>query len=390
MMRVDFFPDDSEIVVEVDGYIFKNWKTVKISRSMGNVIGSAQLTLAVADDIPELELLSESAEVIIYADSPDQRYEGQHLMVGYIMGVSDSIGNSGRTISIDVKDKTIDLVQCSAIVPSSSWSNSTLERIAKDICKPFDIFVTGTAVDFKAFSVAEYGPRPTELYEKPFNSFTINSGETAFATIERACRARGVIALTDNWGNLVLDTARIDYPRAATLEVGRNVYGVSKNKTWDSLYHEYTCYGQVPSGGKGWGPDNTTANASARDDNIYRYRPLNFQIESNAKKDVLQTRANWEAQVRNGRSQNYTATVPGWFDNLGSESSARLPFSLNTNVNLVVDRWNLDERLMITGLSFDLTEGGRSTTLSLSDPSTYASDPGSVVQEKKKKKKKKT
>ena len=76
------------------------------------------------------------------------------------------------------RDRTGDLVDCSAATMPGEWQNELLDRIVQSLIDPFGISVT---VD-------------TDIGE-PFRKFRIDEGETVFEAIDRACRYSGRAAV---------------------------------------------------------------------------------------------------------------------------------------------------------------------------------------------------
>jgi prophage tail gpP-like protein len=388
-MYEEFFPNNSDVIVTIDGSVFREWTSLEITRSMDSLVGTASLNIAVGDNNREntfdivdgasfqVSVISEDS----FKTDPLAPFDGTAqfsqkaeapMMTGWVVGVSDNITEGGWTMSVAAADKTIDLTQCSVDVPRYEWRNATLYKIAQDLCKPFDIFVTGTAAQ----------------HSQPFKEFVARPDETPAAILSRAAKARGVMLLSDQFGNLLLENAQWDQSPGVHFTYGVNLYSVSRTRSDNYKFSDYTCYGQVSGKGQKWGKGTTTLNAKAKDLNVKRYRPKVFQIESNVSKAVVQDRVNWEAQVRNGQSASFTVSVPGWFTKLERQASVYRPFQINSIATLAVDKWKSLDNYMISEVTFSDTNSGRKSSVVLVDRRTYKPSPGSVVDIKKKKKKK--
>jgi len=354
----------NQILLGVKGLNYSGWNKISVTRTMESLTGSFSIDL-VGGENSNTNLIKKGDPCKIYIKD-DIEIEIQ-VMNGYIDEVRRSRTSSNTSLSISGRDKTLDLVDCSAIFkPSNTWLKKKLPDIAKDLCRPFGIKLIDES-------------KPSE----PFKKITIQSGESPFALIERICRQVGVLPITNTYGQLLLTYAREinDLPVIDLID-GVNILDIEEIDSLKNQFSEYTVKGQNSGSGLMWQKSDTTSfKGIARDLNVKRYRPLVIMAESKSNKKLVQERASWEAQVRAGRSRVHNITVRNWFQRPGTDTKTARLWSPNTLVNLKSNPWGLNEKRLITSVSYSLdTTGGRVTQLTLKHPNTYKISPSNEVQ----------
>jgi prophage tail gpP-like protein len=196
--------------------------------------------------------------------------------------------------SVYGRDAVGDLIDCSAALRPGRWENRTLTQIAADICRPFGIAVTATA---------DVGP--------VFAAFAVQPGESAFEAIERACRFRGVLPISDGRGGLVLAEPSTERLSVALVQ-GENILAASAALSFRDRFSAYTALGQAAGMDESTPEQNASPAGRATDPGVTRYRPLIVIAEESADAAGLARRAVWEAAVRRGRSSRAVITVQGW------------------------------------------------------------------------------
>ena len=182
--------------------------------------------------------------------------ENETVIQGYVDAVTVDYDSGSHTIAVRGRDATGDLVDCSAATEPGEWHNERLEAIAAALCEPFGIRVT---------QVVDTG--------EPFARFRIEEGESVFEAIERACRFRAVLPLSDGQGGLILGGPS----RSRTtvrLERGLNILSASGTSSWLGRFRDYTLLGQQAGGLDGFTAEEIAhVEATARDPGVNRHRP---------------------------------------------------------------------------------------------------------------------
>jgi prophage tail gpP-like protein len=269
------------------------------------------------------------------------------VITGYVDDVSPTYSSNSHTLNISGRDKTGDLVDCSAIHKSGEWHNATLEKIAKDVCAPFGI---------KVVVATKVG--------KPFARFAIYHAESCFECLERAARMRGCLLMSDGAGNLVITRAASN--RIATpLVLGQNVESGTGRFSMRDRHSQYIVKGQVESDPWDTGSTKHTAQkASVADSQVPRYRPL-IVIAEQGDGSTYKDRAIWERNVRFGRAERATYTVTGWTHPGG----LWLP---NRMVPVKDSYLGINEELLITNVTMTLDESGSKTEIELCRKEAFA------------------
>ena len=359
---------DTSILLECNDSIFSGWETVTFSHSLDDLSRSFYLEINDESGGFDSDITEESECVLSAVDKegslPIDRYLSDRieLFSGIGFDTDTSVEPTGYGFSASGNGKLIDLVECSAIIKSSSWIKAKVSKIISDVCRPF-----GTKIDFSGL-----------LNDRTIETFSFNQGDTAFSIIERLCRFSGVIPFEESDGTLSFITAG-DFTKKAEvpLEVGKNIIRVGRSSSIRDRRSEILGKSVTSGKGKRWDKKTLQIAATATDSGVTRYRPMVMVAESKEDKAALQKRVNWEAQIRAGRSREYTVEVADIF-----QRNAGKPVGLwevGMLVDLIVEKWNLSEKLLISGLDFNMSNSGRRTTLTLRNPNTYQPDPGADV-----------
>lgn len=352
----------SEISIEIDGVTYEGWDNLNVNRNINSICGDFQFTMAdfVFDD---MEPIIAGQNVVVKISAGVAGILETKLITGYIDRVSRRKAGNSTELSFSGRDKTSDLVDCSAIHKSNTWKRKGVLEIAQDICSPFGIDVEWD----------------TDATGQVVDDFTIQNGETSFAAIERLCRAFGILPTTDPDGKLLL-TAIGEEKADQRLEVGKNIKELLTEEDYSGRYSQYICRGQPRGNGSTWTKDNIQLLGEAIDAGIDRYRPLVLIAEKKMTATEIAKRAAWEAQVRAGRAIKSDVTVRGWYQDPENEEGSR-PWEIGEIVELIDESWKINAELVISSVSFSLAEGaGRITTLELSPPEIFKADPGETIE----------
>lgn len=337
------------IEIRTGGQFHGGWKSARIPFGLEQIANS--FDLAVTDkwpgqDAQRLIRLGESCQVLI---------DGDTVITGWVEDVIPEISDQDHSYQVSGRDATGDLVDCSAIHRSGQWANVGLAAIARDICKPFGIAVNVAA------GVSLGGA---------FATWSIQEGETAYECIERACRMRAVMPVSDGQGGLLLTRAADGEPVASLIE-GDNLKYARGDYSRKERFSEYIIKGQSRSSDDDLSFDDepsaprSQVMAKAIDPVITRYRPLIVLAEEMGPHSTYKDRAEWERNVRRGRSKRVTVRVTGWRNATGDLWRA------NTIVHLTSPSLSTDADLLVAGGSYILDDQGEITELKLVSPSAF-------------------
>jgi len=337
---------------------YSGWTTMRVTRSLEQLAHSFRLEMT--DRWSDQHALVP----VRRGDSCTIIHQGQRtetVIKGWIDENTLDYDANARSLGISGRSLTGDLVDCAAVHKGGSWVRVGLLRIAKDLCAPFNIDVRNS----------------TDL-GSPFSVFKLSDGETAFHALERACRMRGVTMVSDGDGALVFQrTGQINV--TTVIERGVNILKCRKVDSHADRFSQYTVKTQAAAGGTGGDTFFGAALAqkrAAHDPRISRYRPTIITAETEQTGTELQKRADWERNVRAGRSCRLTYTIPGW------EHSNGL-WTPNTIVHVKDPDADVDDDLLVVTVNYERSEQGTTTTLELTQPAAYTVEP---LQPKKQRK----
>lgn len=275
-----------DVRLMVDGSLYGGWREISIRRSMEYLCAAFDLTLT------DRWAGTSTARPIRPGAACTVLVNGTPIIAGYVDDANPRYTDRRHGITVSGRDLTGDLLDCSA--PSTQFSGRTLAQVATALCKPYGIAVQARTDVGAAFT-----------------TFKNNEGDTVYETLEQAARIRAVLLLSDGLGNLILDRAGTD--RLSTvLATGRNILECEARYTHRDRYSRYTVKGQTAGTDDWYGEDAAQPMATASDPAITRYRPLTVLAEDPVDKAAAAKRAEWERNVRYGRSRRLNYTVPGW------------------------------------------------------------------------------
>ncbi len=332
----------SELALEVGGLVYEGWTGGSVTRSLETISGTFGIRLS------EKSPGTASPRAVKPGDACAAFLDGDRVIAGFIDSVRVTYDTESHEIEIAGRDATGDLVDCSAASEPGEWHDETLERIVAALCRPFGVSVRSDASAGDAAGT-------------PFRRFRIEEGETVFEAIDRGCRMRGVLPLSDGAGGIVL--GRPSRTRAGVrLEHRVNILRASGDASWLQRHSAYTLLGQQP--GSDWITPGDAAHvfATAEDAGVTRYRPLTVIAEQALDAAEAAERIEWEAVVRAARSRRATVAVRGWRETPEADSPLWSPGRLVR----IVDPWlGLDREMLVSRTVQGIGEEGTVTELEL-------------------------
>lgn len=325
----------------VDGVIYSHWNTIDIVKDIEAVSGAYNITL---DAVSVFRFVDGKAVRIEIAKKP--------VITGYIESVVFT-GEPGKyEIALSGRDKTGDIIDCSAVTTTSEFLNISFKSLAEKLCSPFGIKVTSK----------------TEKAKKKLSKVSLQHG-SVFEELERESRKVGVFLFPDPNGDLVIDEIGSE-TLTTRLTMPGNVIKIGSSIDTSQRFSEYRVKGQQGSTGTLTPKQQTQVSAKAKDENIERYRPLIIVAESGMGSAQAKERVEWEAAVRAGRSEELKVFINGWTD----EGAAL--WTVNKIVSVKIDDIQFEDKMLIKRVAFRYNEtDGQSTELTLSYPEAYIAKP---------------
>lgn len=330
----------NNVSLTVNGSKYSGWKSNNINLGIEQLAGTFEL--AVTEKWPG----NPEARKIRPGEACTVDIDGQVVITGYVDDVMPSIDASSHNVTIKGRDKTGDLVDCSAIHKTGQWSNKKLDVIASDLCEPFGIKVIVNTDVGDAFVTAG-----------------LENSETVFETLERLARQRGVLLTSDGLGNLVMTRAGNER-LSATLKEGVNIKSASATFSHRDRHSVYIGKGSHAGNGELFGVTANEPTSEIQDNNIKRYRPLIIHAEDNATVASLKKRIAWQKNVNYGRGTSVNVTVVGW-QNKG------VLWRINKSIKIESPSIDVNHELLISNVNYVLDRNGTVTTLTLKHASAY-------------------
>lgn len=336
----------NKVELRVNNKTYAGWLNVEITRSIEQMSGQFTLGLALP--------VSSSAPDVKNGQPVEVSISGTRVITGWVMSTNPEVGSDNFDFNVTGRDKTCDLVDCSAVWQSGQWLNQPLQKIAADLCQPFGVSVVWNVQD--------------ALAAKPFAMFKLDHGETVHDAMSRAARQRGVMVTSDALGRLVFTepgTTRTD-----DLILGQNLLQCKNNQDDSDRFSLYRVLGDN-SGGGSLGDTATVEQmasvaANIIDPAVTRYRPKLIIADHNVDASTANARAQCDYRQALAKAQRVECLVRGWFQTNGRlwqpNELARVtaaPLGLNAAELLVVSAtWSIDDRDgEITRLTLALRDG---------------------------------
>jgi len=326
---------DEQLTLLTGGQLYGGWKGVRVTRSMEHCAAGFDLRLS------QLWPGQDQRKVIRSDEACEVRLGDRTVITGYVDAVEASVEKDAHEVRVIGRDKTADLVDCSAVRKPGQWRGQKIERIAQDLCKPFDI---------KVRADVDTG--------KPLTSFALQEGETVFEAIDRAARIRALLLMPDGRGGLLITRAGVNRAPTALL-LGENVLSARAKRDMRDRFSEYIAKGQAPGSDYFSGKQVAEIRATASDAGVNRYRPTLFTNDAPDLAVTLKDRVRWEANVRAARSTEVECLVQGWSHQNGL-------WEPNTLVQVAIEPLQLlGAELLISAVEYSLDEDGTTATLTM-------------------------
>ncbi len=338
---------DNDCTLLVGGQVYGGWTAIEVQRGIEHIAGGFVLQLTTRN--PGVESPLQLREGL----ACEVKLGDDVVITGYIDEYETDDTATSSSVRVHGRDKTGDLVDCSAIYKTGQWRGARLEQIVTDIAFPFKITV-----------VVAPGTDTGEVFKR----FALEEGEKAFAAIDRACRLRAVLVTSTPDGNLLITTASRVSSGVQLLE-GLNMTKFNSKHNWKERHSEIIIKGQVPGDDHENGAAAAHLKARSQDAEINRYRPLVVIAEHGTSSKSMVDRAAWEIKVRLGRGKRGGCTVVGW--RTGTDGQEGALWQPNTLVQVTSARMEVDMELLIVNCHYHLGAHGKMTDLTFARPEAF-------------------
>ena len=366
------------ITLRVNGVNYKGWEYVSITAGITIACRSfsfgATFPWSTKSDVLGTVKVGDRVEVLIGIDT---------VVTGYVTATPISYNAFGITVNVSGVSKTTDVIDCSPIAaapdsvdtsgsagwtatgsvpatgtlvtaedPSASqWRNKKAEQIAADLCSPYGVEVV-TEVDTG----------------DPVTLHAIEPSETVFESISRLLTLGQLFLTDDEAGRLVFTEPGARGIVTGGLELGVNILSASADLDGSEVFSDYVVEGQHSGTDDAFGKDASHLISTANDAES-RFRMAVLPQSGETSTDLCRRIAEFEKNRRRALMQSVTYTVVGWRDPAG-----RL-WRPNTQVYVKDNLLGIDRLLLVAEVSYELSETGSFTTLSLAPIDAFKSEP---------------
>ncbi|WP_347904442.1 phage baseplate assembly protein [Pseudomonas purpurea] len=337
---------ENTVTLTVDGLDYGGWKSVEISADLERQFRT--FTLNITWQWP-----GQTLAVPIKAGSRCQVRIGCDLVLtGHVYKAPVSYDGKQISLSIEGSSLTQDLVDCAAINRPSQWQEQSLLSIVQSLAASYGVGV-----------VSEI-PQMAKL-----SKHSIVPGETVFQSIDRLLTLYRVFSTDDAEGRVLLAKPGSGGRASDALELGKNILSANAPMDFSRVFSEYRVIGQHKGNDQKSGTAVSEVSGTATDPGGTRKRVTVISESAQLTSELAQQRADWESAIRTGKAQTTTYRVQGW-----RQSNGDL-WQHNTLVRVIDNVLGFDGDLLISKVTYSLSEQGSITTLQVAPPHTFDANP---------------
>ncbi|RON01796.1 baseplate protein [Pseudomonas brassicacearum] len=334
------------VSLTVDGLDYGGWKSVEISADLERQFRTFRLNIT-------WQWPGQTLAVPIKPGSRCQVRIGCDLVLtGHVYKAPISYDGKQISLSIAGSSLTQDLVDCAAINRPSQWQEQSVLSIVQALASPYGVGV-----------VSEI-PQTAKL-----NKHSIVPGETVFQSIDRLLTLYRVFSTDDAEGRVLLAKPGSGGRASDVLELGKNILSANAPMDFSQVFSEYRVIGQHKGSDTKSGSAVSEVSGVATDATAQRKRVTVISESAQLTPELAQQRADWESATRTGKALTTTYRVQGW-----RQANGDL-WRHNTLVRVIDKVLGFDQDMLISKVTYSLSEQGSITTLQVAPPHTFDANP---------------
>ena len=359
--------NDNEVSLNINGNIFKYWKTVSITTEL-NTVASAFSVNAFSRSSLMIDRLKSGRPVTV-------KIGEDTVLTGYIEQTPVSYSATSANVGIAGRSKTCDLIDCTVMVddPNISYektntSNSNYVSCPQNAATEYKNVALETII---AQLIMPYGIKlvnETKPLTKKRN-FSAKHEDTVLKALQNLTSTENLLFYGNEKGDLVV-TEKGKLTADDALVLGQNILTGDASFDASKIYKYYRAVGQDKGVTGKTGHAASSHNYTAVDDNVSRTRLLTKKVQGAA--DTAKCKVTAEGDRDYNRDQYFKITykVQGW-----RQSTGKL-WKINSLVDIKDDFLGIDtqrsQKFLITRVVFNLTENeGMTTTLDVIPPNGW-------------------
>ncbi len=348
------------IKVGDDNVLYDGFESVRLSKSIEFLSAEFEFTATIQNPEEFPVKLNDTCQIFV---------NDVQVMQGYIERLSCETSPNSHTISIFGRDKVADIIDSSAdptISINGAISLVDLIKKALSLGNINDVDVINNVEGLANFTNDD--------------EIEVETGETIFDFIERYCKKRQVLCVSDNKGNINLTRASTEVISRLLLSQSQdennknNIKVISFILDNSNRFNEYTVKSQGNTVTLRRKKKNALVDVAGKstDSEIRESRKVIITSDSSLDINVARERAQWEANIRRARSLNINLTVAGFNYN---ETDLQTIWTINKLIKFRDDFWNINAELLIKSVEYIFnTDDGSITNLTLTNKDAYTTE----------------
>ncbi|MGI4849551.1 MAG: phage baseplate assembly protein [Janthinobacterium lividum] len=287
---------DDDLILIVNGLQMSGWSSLRVTRGIERFPSDF--------DVEMTELYPDEADAFVVnpGDYCQVKLGEDLVLTGYVDRVTPVIEAGNHSIRVSGRSKGSDLVDCAAEWPGLQIIGEDVLGVARRLATPYSQEHGGIEVHTDVDTAARFPP------------INLMQGTPPFAIIESLCRVAALLAYDTPEGNLFLTRAGTG-AAGNGFQQGKNIMAASVTYSIDQRFSQYDAYVQAFSS-YGFLGEDVNFIATVYDPNVGRHRKHVTLLEAgdNTSFDITKQRAAWEAQRREGRSNQVFLKTDSWRD----------------------------------------------------------------------------
>lgn len=359
--------NDNEVSLNINGDIFKYWKSVSITSEL-NTVAPAFSVNALSKSSLMIDRLKSGRPVTV-------KIGEDTVLTGYIEQTPVSYSATSANVGIAGRSKTCDLIDCTVMVDDPNvfyekpdTSNSNYVSCPQNAATEYKNVALETII---AQLIMPYGIKlvnETKPLTKKRN-FSAKHEDTVLKALQNLTSTENLLFYGNEKGDLVV-TEKGKLTADDALVLGQNILTGDASFDASKIYKYYRAVGQDKGVTGKTGHAASCHNYTAVDDNVSRTRLLTKKVQGAA--DTAKCKVTAEGDRDYNRDQYFKITykVQGW-----RQSTGKL-WKINSLVDIKDDFLGIDtqrsQKFLITRVVFNLTENeGMTTTLDVIPPNGW-------------------
>jgi len=332
------------IQLEIDGRNYIGWTRVMLTRSLGSITGSFELTFTDRYRNEDLTPIQAGKTCRIF------RNDVLHK-TGFIDSVEPSFDKNRVSLVVSGRDNP-DLADCAVVSKTGEFKELKFEDVVTRLIAPF-----GRTIDNRVGDTGDVIP-----------SVNYDQGTKVYELIRKYAEKKQLLIYSGLDARVVIDQASNDFASLSLVE-GENILKGSGSINRTNLFSKYIIKGDRASTARDFSENETQAVAEFEDSTVGRNRPTIIISEGHTTNGTAQAYAQWEATTRLAQSESYSIEVQGWIN------------EINKVINVDSPTLKLKNALqLIAGVALINDEAGERTVFALVPTNAFDPLPGDLIE----------